>query len=162
MKTRGGTYNTNNIDTPPLDSHFNRRSNALRLLLPVDGVSDDVVESTMVHELTVKETRTISDGTAQNDATDNATTTPIKSNQQSVEEKEVEPASIPEQVESELKQDVSKADASSAISGGNDMDVTTTWMLLLRWMGTTKTFPRPRKTNNPANDVSNDPTSTTI
>ena len=64
----------------------------------MNGVSDDVVESTMVHELTVKETRTISDGTTQNDATDNATTTPIKSNQQSVEEKEVEPASIPEQV----------------------------------------------------------------
>ena len=27
MKIRGGTYNTNNIDMPPLDSHFNRRSN---------------------------------------------------------------------------------------------------------------------------------------
>ena len=40
-------------------------------------MSDDVVESTTVHELTVKETRTISDGTAQNDATDNATTTPV-------------------------------------------------------------------------------------
>ena len=40
-------------------------------------MSDDVVESTTVHELTVKETRTISDSTAQNDATDNATTTPV-------------------------------------------------------------------------------------
>ena len=77
MKIRKGTYNTNNIDTPPLDSHFQRRSTTPRLLLPVDGVCDDVVESTTVHELTVKETRTISDGTAQNDATDNATTTPV-------------------------------------------------------------------------------------
>ena len=77
MKIRKGTYNTNNIDTPPLDSHFQRRSTTPRLLLPVDGVCDDVVESTTVHELTVKETRTISDGTTQNDATDNATTTPV-------------------------------------------------------------------------------------
>ena len=123
MKTRRGTYGTNNIDTPPLDSHFQRQSTTLRLSLPVDGVRDDVVESTTVQESTVEGARTTSDDTAQNNTTDDATTTPAKSNQQGIEEKEVEPARNLEQVESELKQDVSNADVLSVNRGGNDNDV---------------------------------------
>ena len=155
MKTRGGTYGTNNIDMPLLDSHFQRRSTTSRLSLPVDGVKDDAVESTTVQESTVEEARTTSNDAAHNNATDDATTTPAKSNQQSVEEKEVEPPLNSEQVKSYSKQDVSNANVSSVDLGGSRMINNTSMDGNDKDLSTTKK-------NNPANDVSNDPTSTTI
>ena len=126
MKTRRGTYGTNNIDTPPLDSHFLKRSTTPRLSLPVDGVKDDVVEPTTLQKLNVEEACTTSDDTAQTDTTVNATTTPAKSNQQVVEEEEVEPPLNSEQVESDLKKDVDNEDVLSVDCGGSDNDVVIT------------------------------------
>ena len=87
-------------------------------------MKDDVVEeSTTVQKLTVEEARTTSDDTTQNDTTVDATTTPDKSNQQGVEEKEVEPPLNSEQVESDSKKDVGNDDVSSVDRGGSDNDV---------------------------------------
>ena len=126
MKTRGGTYGNNNIDTPPLDSHFQRRSTTPRLSLPVDGVKDDVVESTTVQELTVEEVRTTSDDTAQTNTTDDATTTLTKPNQPIVEKVTVDPPLNSEQVETDLKKDVSSTNVLSVDCKVNDTEVVIT------------------------------------
>jgi len=122
MKTRGGTYGTDNINTPPLDSHFQKRSSTPRLFKPVDGVKDDAVESKADQALTVEKIRTTSDDTAQTNTTDEATTTLTKPNQPIVEKETVDPPLNSETVDPDSKEDVSSTNVLSVDREVNDTE----------------------------------------